>query len=287
MSAAQRMNEQNAPLRAHLLHVQIGSPDPERLARFYGMLFDMTVTAKPGGWVCRRPQQCLVFAEGPANTLISAGYAASDSNVLASLAARAKESRVETAAIDAVLFEPGAVAFRDPDGNRVVYGLPADSGPRRPGEAPSARLQHAVVGSADVERMVTFYSSVVGLRVSDEVRDEQGGLRACFMRTDDEHHSFAIFRTATPRLDHYCHELAGWNAIRDWADRLAAHDIPVKWGPGRHGPGNNLFLFFHDLDGNWVELSAELLTFPPDRPAGTWRHEERTLNQWGRAYLRS
>jgi len=32
----------------------------------------------------------------------------------------------------------------------------------------------------------------------------------------------------------------------------------VKWGPGRHGPGNNLFVFIHDLDGNWVEVSAEL-----------------------------
>lgn len=287
MSGAPRVNEQSAPLRAHLLYVQIGSPDPERLARFYATLFDLSVTATPGGWVCRRPHQCLAFAEGPANTLISAGYAVGDSKVLASLAARAKESLTETAAIDAVLLQPGAVAFRDPDGNRVVYGLPAESSPPRPSEASSARLQHVVVGSTDVEQMVAFYSRVVGLRVSDEVRDEQGGLRACFLRTDDEHHSFAVFRTTTHRLDHYCHELPDWNGIRDWADRLAARDIPVKWGPGRHGPGNNLFLFFHDPDGNWVELSAELQTLPADRPAGTWRHEERTLNQWGRAYLRS
>ena len=61
----------------------------------------------------------------------------------------------------------------------------------------------------------------------------------------------------------------------------------MKWGPGRHGPGNNLFLFVHDPDGNWVELSAELEVVAPDRPTGTWPHEERTLNSWGSAPLRS
>jgi hypothetical protein len=63
--------------------------------------------------------------------------------------------------------------------------------------------------------------------------------------------------------------------------------VPVKWGPGRHGPGNNLFLFVHDPDGNWVELSAEIEVVAPDRPLGFWPHEERTLNSWGSAPLRS
>ena len=73
-----------------------------------------------------------------------------------------------------------------------------------------------------------------------------------------------------------------WNSIRDSGDRLRGkHDVPVKWGPGRHGPGNNLFLFFHDPDGNWAELSTELQVVSDDRPTGSWRHEERTLNRWG------
>ena len=35
-------------------------------------------------------------------------------------------------------------------------------------------------------------------------------------------------------------------------------------GTGRHGPGNNLFLFFDDLDGNHIELSAEMERFFDD-----------------------
>jgi hypothetical protein len=68
---------------------------------------------------------------------------------------------------------------------------------------------------------------------------------------------------------------------------MAGERIPLKWGPGRHGPGNNLFFFIHDTDGNWVEISAELEVVKPDRAVGAWPHEERTLNRWGIGLLRS
>jgi catechol 2,3-dioxygenase len=35
-------------------------------------------------------------------------------------------------------------------------------------------------------------------------------------------------------------------------------------GPGRHGPGNNLFVFFDDPSGNHIELSAEMERFHDD-----------------------
>jgi hypothetical protein len=76
-----------------------------------------------------------------------------------------------------------------------------------------------------------------------------------------------------PRLPVLSLKLAGF--VQDLVDR------------GRHGPGNNLFLFFHDPDDNWIELSAEIEFCAIDRPIGTWPHEERTLNSWGSGLLRS
>lgn len=78
-----------------------------------------------------------------------------------------------------------------------------------------------------------------------------------------------------------------WNQIRDWCDHMARNHIPVQWRPGRHGPGNNLFMFVHDTDGNWVEISSELEVVSDERPVGRWPHEKRTLNSWGRGLLRS
>jgi catechol 2,3-dioxygenase len=279
------MTDQNAHLRARLLYLQLGSPAPEGLARFYAKIFGTTALKKAAGWACFGPGRCLLFSEGSANTLLSAGYAMADEGRIQSLKSRAAANLVAAPPIASELFEPGVIALRDPDDNCLVYGVPTTSA--RPADAPLARLQHVVVGSTDVARMVNFHTTVIGMRKSDEVHDDDGDLRACFMRSDDEHHSFAVFRTPKNRLDHHCYELPDWNGIRDWGDRLAAHHIPVKWGPGRHGPGNNLFLFFHDPDGNWVELSTELEVVSAQRPVGIWRHEERTLNSWGRAHLRS
>jgi catechol-2,3-dioxygenase len=74
--------------------------------------------------------------------------------------------------------------------------------------------------------------------------------------------------------------------IRDWADRFAARGIPLMWGPGRHGPGNNLFIFIVDPDGNWIEMSTELEVID-DRPVKKWPHTDRTLNLWGKGLLRA
>ena len=35
------------------------------------------------------------------------------------------------------------------------------------------------------------------------------------------------------------------------------------WGPSRHGPGNNQFIYFHDADGAMVECCADLARMPP------------------------
>lgn len=281
------MAEAPAALNGRLLFVELGSPQPECLAWFYADLFGTASVERSGGsWICRGPQRCLIFREGQPERLLSAGYTVGDISVLTALKSRAAASLVEIEGVGVELFEPGAIALRDPDGNRIVYGSAIPSAV--PGYAvPCARLQHLVVGSTNPQRLVDFYTNVVGMKESDRIVDDGGGLRTSFMRSDDEHHSLAVFLTSQNKLDHHCYELPDWNGIRDWADRLSARRIPVEWGPGRHGPGDNLFLFFSDPDGNWVEVSAELEVVRPGRPAGTWPHEERTLNSWGRAHLRS
>jgi catechol 2,3-dioxygenase len=272
-------------LCARLHHLQFASPTPARLAGFYADALDMTVTRDGRSWICRGPKRCLVFVEGEAKTLVSAGYAIHDREVLENLCTRLASRQISIEKTPTALFPEHSVTFRDPDGHQVSYGIACEdavSSNHMP-----ARLQHLVVGSTNAERMVEFYTNVIGLRESDRVDDDSERLRTSFMRTDDEHHSFAVFQTSENRLDHHCYEVEDWNGIRDCGDRFAGMRIPIKWGPGRHGPGNNLFMFIHDPDGNWVELSAELQIIPTDKPTGRWRHEEHTLNSWGQAFLRS
>jgi catechol 2,3-dioxygenase len=96
-----------------------------------------------------------------------------------------------------------------------------------------------------------------------------------------------VFRAPAAGPDHHAYELPDWNAIRDWADRCGALEIPLWWGPGRHGVGNNLFFMIEDPEGYKVEFSAELERMTATQEFRTWPHGPRALNLWGNAWMRS
>jgi catechol 2,3-dioxygenase-like lactoylglutathione lyase family enzyme len=272
-------------LDAHLHYLQIGTPDPRKLAQFAHDALQMTVKQVGEDWICRAPGRLLIYSPGPMRSLLAAGYAVNEPADLAGLTERLVRHGVPLEVAPTGFFEEGAVTFRDPDGNRMSFGRPVSLRPVS--EGLPARLQHVVVSSTDAARLSAFYTDVVGLRVSDQVLDEQGAVRTVFMRSDREHHSLAVFQSSACGLDHHCYDTSNWNLIRDWADQFSEQGVMISWGPGRHGPGNNLFIFIHDPDDNWLEISTELEIIGDGRPIGIWPHSERSLNQWGRGALRS
>ena len=275
---------------ARLDHVQLMSEAPERLAAFYQDVMGMTAEAIDRDlWLCRGPERRLLVGRGGSNTLRFGAYRCETVDDLSALRSRLLKQGVLLEPSPSPLFSTDAFSFPDPDGNRLVFGL-AGQRPDDSGSTPSltGRLQHLVVASDDAESLVRFYSEVVGLAISDTMLDGEA-VAACWMRADEdrEHHSFAVFRAAKKGIDHHSYEVGDWMLIRDWADYLASKGVKLVWGPGRHGPGNNLFIFVLDPDGNRIELSAELEMVDPDRPAGIWPKEPDTLNRWGEAFMRS
>ena len=273
------------PLRAKLSHLAIASPAPETLAAFYGTAMGMAIDRGSSVIIAQAHQRHLLFVEGERNTLGFAAYAVEGADEINALRKRCASRGISVMEHEDPLLLHGAIAINDPDGNKIVFGLRRESDRLESGLP--ARLQHFVIASTDARRISRFYQDVFGFVLSDEVIDDDGELKTAFLRCNNEHHSFAVFQAGRCRFDHHCYEVGDWGLIRDWGDSFARHEIPVQWGPGRHGPGNNLFLFVHDLDGNWLEISAELEVVRPDRPVGTWKHEQRTLNSWGSAPLRS
>jgi catechol 2,3-dioxygenase-like lactoylglutathione lyase family enzyme len=276
----------NKSIAARLHHLRIASPDPARMAEFARVALQMQVTQVGAQWQCRAPGRLLVYELGAAKTLLEAGYAVKSAGDLDALKRRLAAASVATEEAVHPLLGGRGVSFRDPDGNGFSFGLASGAVAPGSGVLP-ARLQHVVVASTNAVRIADFLSEIVGMEVSDRVLDDAGELRTAFLRTDEEHHSFAVFLAAKPGLDHHSFETADWNSIRDWADHFSAQRIRIQWGPGRHGPGNNLFIFIHDPDGNWLEFSADLEVIAPGKPAGVWPQEERSLNLWGNAFLRS
>jgi catechol 2,3-dioxygenase-like lactoylglutathione lyase family enzyme len=278
----------NTRISAHLHHLAIQSSDPARLSAFYSRVLGFQFERRRNTFIGVARERCLIIEPGQDRTLAFAAYEVAQPQQLSAMRTRLQLAGLSTAGSPTEIFEDDAVCVRDPDGNTLVFGT-VRSGAKSVLDADllPARLQHIVVASRDCARMAEFYQRVLGFVLSDNVVDDEGAVRTSFLRCGSEHHDFAVFQATENGLDHHCYETTDWNVIRDWGDHFARCGVPIRWGPGRHGPGNNLFLFVHDADGNWVELSAELERVSADRIPGTWPHEQRTLNLWGQAPLRS
>ena len=247
---------------------------------------DMKVESLPAGeWLASGPARQVIFSRGEAKELAHAGFAVRDQESLQGLRERAQQQGLAPRAEETPLFRHGAFAVTDPDGNLIFFGL-AKSQEVRSLKGLRGPIQHLALATRDVQAIENFYAGKLGFGISDRVVNGTGKLMTCFMRGNHEHHNLACFSQDRQGVDHHSYEAGEWDTIRGWADHFAAQNVSIFWGPGRHGAGNNLFIFIKDPDENWIEVSAELEVVH-DRPVRTWPHEERTLNLWGRAILRA
>ena len=275
-----------AQIGAYLHHLVLLSSDPKRMAQFYADVMDMEqAQAVDGEWRCEGPNRRMVFQEGQSNVLSYAGFACPSQSDLNQLQRHIEEQDELVSPCETGYFGAGAFSVCDPDGNRIVFGVP-NSNSETPRHGMPGALQHLVFASHDVEAFQRFYGDNLGFTITDRVLHANGDLATCFLTSTNEHHTIGCFKAKHKGIDHHCYEAVEWSYIRDWCDHFARHDSPVIWGPGRHGPGNNLFVFIADPDGNMVEISAEL-EIVRGRPARDWPQSERTLNLWGTGRLRS
>ena len=175
------------------------------------------------------------------------------------------------------------LSFEDCDGHLLRFHLQEKAAALRhtPRLGPRViRLQHLAYASPNPEKMARFYVDVMNYKISDMMEDGH----FYWLRTNMEHHTVSVVAGKRPGLDHFAFELPDWNAFELWCDFLAMHNVDILWGPGRHGPGHNLFFFVLDPDGNRLEFTSELEVFRDEYLMHTprvWRRTPRTINLWG------
>lgn len=180
--------------------------------------------------------------------------------------------------------EPGlarASRILSPGGLVLELYTPADSAPLEFGHVigrHARKLGHVSLGSSEGERMVTFLVEGLGFRVSDTV----GPLT--WLRCDTDHHGIAVFDGAPANLmHHYAFELNGWDGMRMYLDDLAVRGEGIVWGPGRHGPGFNLFTYLAEPNGALIEGYANMqkIEHDGDYEPIDWSEHPNPMNLWG------
>lgn len=270
---------------AVLDHVCLETSSSKTMRSFYRDALGMQETELGRrSWLLEGPERRLVLTKGMSKKLTFSSFQVADDDKMVLLRKHIEAEGYTVIEKSAALFQQKAFELTDPDGNIICFGVGASVSKKL--EGVGGRLQHVVVASARLDLMVDFYGRVLGFLPSDYVMKEDGKIVAAFYRSNPEHHSLAVFAAAEKAFDHIAFETPSWNHLRDWADRLAAFDIPIWWGPGRHGAGNNLFFMVLDPDGNKIEFSAELEHIDINQPVRHWPHDRRTLNLWGNARMR-
>ena len=153
------------------------------------------------------------------------------------------------------------------------------------------KLGHVAFHVTDVQAATKFYVDVLGFRTSDWIGDFFS-----FLRCSSDHHTINLIGTGTNRHFHTAFELRDWGHVQSACDLLGREGYQLLWGPGRHGPGHNLFTYHKGPNGLITELFAELDVMPdealgyfeprtwhrdhPQRPK-IWPKGPDTANFWG------
>ena len=105
----------------------------------------------------------------------------------------------------------------------------------------------------DIHPFVDFYQKVLGFRISDWQEDF-----FCFMRCGADHHTINFATGKSTRMHHIAFELKDWMHVQIACDQLGRKDVPIIWGPGRHGISHNIFIYHLDTDDQMVEFYTEM-----------------------------
>jgi catechol-2,3-dioxygenase len=144
------------------------------------------------------------------------------------------------------------LTLRDPHGRvfEVVHG-DARHEPAPAKDRP-VRLTHVVLNSHAVDETQAFLEQAFGFRLADRTA------AIAFMNCNRDHHTLAIGVTDNDALNHVAFLMPDGESVMRGGGRMKDAGFAIQWGPGRHGPGDNLFNYFIDPFGIVIEYTAEI-----------------------------
>lgn len=168
----------------------------------------------------------------------------------------------------------------DDDGRTVEISATARQAPAGSLDVPlPLRMSHVVLNSPDARRTVAFYVDVLGFQISDWYEHDA----IVFLRCNQDHHCLGISQGVNTALNHMAFLVDDEAAVLAASGRAKARGAPQIWGPGRHGPGGNVFSYFRDPVDFVCEYTAELIQIAPGQSwtAKAWQRTPQNANVWG------
>lgn len=275
---------------ADLVNVHLQVPDLDKAVDFYTRIWGLIEADRADDVVYLRGSgtdpYLVALHAGDQTAVISVGFRADPQTDLAALQQRIADAGASVEAIgQRTTFGDGTgFAYRDHRGRRFTVVQndrqldPIDDGQHRP-----RRLAHVNINCSAVETDLAFYQQGLGFEITDRTNIMS------FVRTNDDHHVIVLATDTIDTLNHIAFLQDTLEDVMLASGKVVDAGYPVAWGPGRHGPGDNVFNYFLDPFGIVIEHTAEILKVDDSYKVGgpaDWVWPPGRTDHWGVGHVK-
>lgn len=221
-------------------------------------------------------------------------YKVLDDDTLTALERDLNAYGVETTAAPAGVYPRSGrrVEFTLPTGHRMhLYAFKEQVGngmnpAHNPGTIPAddshsrgmriVRLDHCLLGGGDIAAARELFRNVFGFFLTEEIQDhESRAALASFLTCSTTPHDIAfVAQPEDGKLHHISFLLDSVNDLYHAGDRMGRYNIPIDFGPNRHGVTRGATIYFFDPSGNRNEVFTGGYAYYPDNPTLIWDTSE-------------
>ena len=272
---------------AQIRHVSLFTPRLEEHARFYSEVWGLEAVHQDSNAVFFRGSSSepfiLSLRKAGTKGLHHIAYALPADDEVRRAAVALKDAGVRVVDEPHPLDEPGGgfgLRFVDIDGRCIELSSGvarhAYSGPQA-NVAPHS-VCHIVLNTPDLDRTTKFYTDVLGFRISDWSAQQM-----VFLRTESKHHNISFNLGPHASVNHIAYLVSGVDELMRGVANMRKHGMEPKWGPGRHGPGNNIFSYFLDPIGYVAEYTSDIdyISDEAKHVPKVWPRAPESMDRWG------
>jgi catechol 2,3-dioxygenase-like lactoylglutathione lyase family enzyme len=139
---------------------------------------------------------------------------------------------------------------------------------------------HVVLNTTRMDDTIGFYTNILGFRISDWSENQM-----VFLRCNSKHHAIALNRAPHASLNHIAYLVSNVDEVMRGMVNMRKHGFEPGWGPGRHGPGNNIFCYFKEPLEYVVEYTSDIdyIQDEASHQPKVWPRTPELIDRWGTA----
>lgn len=292
---------------AHLGHVELLTPEPERSLRFFTEVVGLTENGRCGDSVFLRTWDDYEHHSLKLTAHRTSGLRRTALRTASQEALERRVRAVEEAGLG-LGWREGDTGIgptylcTDPDGHEIElyweterYQPPEHLRPALKNQAQAypgrgvcvRRLDHVNFLAARAEPNGAFVRDRLGGRVTEQIQLDDGTISAQWLHFTNKSYDLVYTNDWTGsngRLHHIAFATDTREDILRAADIMIENDVFIETGPHKHAIQQTFFLYVYEPGGNRVELCNPVarLVLAPDWQTVTWTEAERARGQaWG------